>query len=146
MDNAFDQRLLDSFVTQLLTPQCFDVDFPLALDADGAWDGLVLVSFRAFRAKSMHPSCHSVVWSSMSLGKAAVVMPDCVDRQGYMSWLETLPNSNPTTWLGLGPSVEAHILASTATRVLAKVRSADRLSRWPKPQSETLSHDVCRCR
>lgn len=37
MDNGFDQALLDSLIDQLVTPQCFDVDFALARDEAGGW-------------------------------------------------------------------------------------------------------------
>jgi dynein heavy chain 1 len=48
-------------------------------------------------------------------------MPDCVDQAGYLSWVQSLPNSNPPTWLGLPPTAEGHMLTAQGGRVLSKL-------------------------
>jgi dynein heavy chain 1 len=42
------------------------------------------------------------------------------DRSAYLAWAERLPNSNPPTWLGLAPTVEAHLRGEAGLRVAGK--------------------------
>ncbi len=42
------------------------------------------------------------------------------DRAAYLAWAERLPNSNPPTWLGLAPTVEALLRGEAGMRVAGK--------------------------
>jgi dynein heavy chain 1, cytosolic len=87
---------------------------------DNAFDQDTLDSFVL---ALFNPTCFDVDFPLVQGDGATkpVLMPDAVDRAAFLSWLQTLPNSNPTTWLGLAPTVEAHLLTTTGTRVLARV-------------------------
>jgi len=96
IDNRFDQALVQSFIDALFQPKSFDVDFPLV----ASWD----------KDDPQH----------------LVTMPDATSREAFLEWVEKLPNSNPPTWLGLGPTAEARLVAGIGRRVLSKLgRSQD---------------------
>jgi len=98
IDNPFDRHILDSFIFALFRPECFDLDFPLVKDPT-------------------EPD-----------KEAAIVIPEANDRATYLSWLQSLPTSNPPTWLGLPRTVEAHLLSSAGTRVAAKIMALQDVS------------------
>ncbi len=84
---------------------------------DNVFDQAVV---EAFVSQFFRPECFDVDFALVEDG--SVTMPDgegC--RAGYLSWLAKLPNNNPTTWLGLAPTVEAHLWSTTGVRVAGKV-------------------------
>jgi len=93
VENEFDEAVVEGFVSQFFRPECFDVDFPLVADR-------------------------------------SVCLPEEEEegregggrRAGYLAWLQQLPNQNSTTWLGLAPTVEAHLWSTIGARVAGKVK------------------------
>ncbi|KAG5186150.1 dynein heavy chain [Tribonema minus] len=93
VDNAFDQRLLDSFVDALFVPRAFDVDFALcAAVSDGGAPATPLVT-----------------------------LPDVTTLEGFVRWAETLPHSNSPAWLGLAPTAETALLVRQGAEVFARL-------------------------
>lgn len=46
--------------------------------------------------------------------------PEGIRRENFLSWLKTLPEKNPPTWLGLTPSAEDMLLTSVGDSVVRK--------------------------
>lgn len=51
---------------------------------------------------------------------ALVTLPDATSPDAFMKWANSLPASNPPTWLGLAPNAEAALLATRGEQLLSK--------------------------
>lgn len=48
-----------------------------------------------------------------------VTLPDATSPDSFIKWANSLPASNPPTWLGLAPNAEAALLASRGEQLLS---------------------------
>lgn len=72
-------------------------------------------------ARLFHPGAFDADFSLTEEG-GRLSLPEGAgaDRAAYLAWAERLPNSNPPTWLGLAPTVEAHLRGEAGLRVAGK--------------------------
>ncbi|KAF6766456.1 dynein [Ephemerocybe angulata] len=89
VDSDFDQRILDSFVDALFTPNAYNVDFELA------------------------PSVS---------GQQLLSSPDGTKMEHFLSWVQSLPDREPPSWLSLPPTAERVIAVAQGTK-LRKMRT-----------------------
>lgn len=80
IDNDFDQRLLQSFLSKLFTPRSFESDFALVANVDGVAGG---------------PG-----------GQRHITMPDGTRRDHFLKWIESLADRQTPSWLGLPNNAE----------------------------------------
>ena len=90
IDNEFDQRLLDSFLKQLLQPKCFDLEFPL-------------VEFKN---------------SNNEIEKLNA--PEGSTRREFISWINSLPDNENPAWLGLPNNSEILLLINQSKRMIVR--------------------------
>jgi dynein heavy chain 1 len=76
VDSDFDQRVLDSFVDGLFTPQAYNVDFDLV---------------------------------PRTAADPVLVVPEGTKLDHFTSWINGLPEREPTSWLSLPPTAETVI-------------------------------------
>lgn len=50
---------------------------------------------------------------------ALVTLPDATNPDAFIKWANSLPASNPPTWLGLAPNAEAALLATRGEQLLS---------------------------
>ncbi|KAG9099539.1 hypothetical protein FS749_001026 [Ceratobasidium sp. UAMH 11750] len=89
VDSDFDQRVLDSFVDGLFTPQAYSVDFDL-VPRTGA--------------------------------DKVLIIPEGTKLEHFASWIDKLPEREPTSWLSLPPTAETVIAITQGNLLLGKLR------------------------
>jgi len=103
IDNDFDQRLLESFISRLFSPKAYDADFLLTETGE-----------------------------PVSLGELhsdhGIPAPEGSRFEAFTSWAASLPDRQPPTWLGLPKNAEKVLLTSQGNSVLSKVQSMKNLS------------------
>jgi len=100
LDNVFDQSRLNAFVNKLFLPSAYDVEFPLAHTIDG-------------KEKKMRP---------------LIQIPDCRDYQGFVEWIEKMPDIASPEYLGLPANAKVLLQLEQTKRILnilSKLQSAD---------------------
>eukprot|EP00808_Paulinella_micropora_P012801 g22584.t1 len=90
VDNDFDQARLDAFVRSLFTPNAYDRNFSLAL---------------------------TYVDSSDSKSPPVLVLPEVSNYEGFMSWIEKLPEFRDPQLLGLPSNAERMLLQQNGLHV-----------------------------
>eukprot|EP00457_Paulinella_chromatophora_P000017 gb/GEZN01000017.1/.p1 GENE.gb/GEZN01000017.1/~~gb/GEZN01000017.1/.p1 ORF type:complete len:4783 (-),score=794.37 gb/GEZN01000017.1/:118-14466(-) len=90
VDNDFDQARLDAFVRALFTARAYDVDFPLASTYPDKADG-----------KS----------------HALLTLPEASNYEGFLSWIERLPEIRNPELLGLPANAERMLLTQTGVHM-----------------------------
>lgn len=93
IDNDFDQRLLTSFLNKLFTSRSFDPEFALVSGVEGT-EG----------------------------GKSSISIPEGILRRDqFLSWVESLPDRQTPSWLGLPNNAEKVLLTNHGTDLIAKL-------------------------
>lgn len=69
----------------------------------------------------MPRSMYAIDENGAAQASTLVSLPDATTPDAFMKWANSLPASNPPTWLGLAPNAEAAVLAT---------RGGELLSRW----------------
>ena len=82
IDNEFDQKLLDAFLSKLFNEKCFDTDYNLV---GGAANGA---------------------------NQLQIHIPDCVRRDQFLAWIEQLAEKQSPEWLGLPHNAETVLLTN----------------------------------
>merc|ERR1712137_1022033 len=90
IDNEFDQRLLDSFLEQTLSPKCYDVDFTLVEFENGAGE------------------------------KERLSAPEGMTKREFLAWVQQLPEAENPAWLGLPSNAEVLLLVNQSKRLVAR--------------------------
>merc|ERR1712137_1053798 len=90
IDNDFDQRLLDSFLEQTLSPKCYDVDFTLVEFENGAGE------------------------------KERLSAPEGMTKREFLAWVQQLPEAENPAWLGLPSNAEVLLLVNQSKRLVAR--------------------------
>ncbi|XP_045484392.1 dynein heavy chain, cytoplasmic isoform X1 [Pieris rapae] len=98
IDNAFDQRLLHSFLTKLFTPKSFEADFALVANVDGA-----------------------------SGNQRHITMPDGNRRDQFFKWIEELSDRQSPSWLGLPNNAEKVLLTTQGSELVSKLLKMQQL-------------------
>ncbi|KAK8783264.1 hypothetical protein V5799_015395, partial [Amblyomma americanum] len=91
IDNEFDQRLLNSFLSKLFTAKSFEPDFML-----------------------IEPS------SSDNLEKG-IASPEGIRRDQFLHWVESLSDRQTPSWLGLPNNAEKVLLTNRGSDLIAKL-------------------------
>jgi len=102
IDNEFDQRTLDSFVSTLFTPKAFDGNFALV---------------------PAQPSAEEDGSAS-----EAVTIPEGTTLAHFAKWIQTLPDRQSPAWLGLPANAEKVLLTSQGSALLSKLGTMKSLS------------------
>lgn len=63
--------------------------------------------------------------TSGAQASALVTLPDATSPAAFMKWANSLPASNPPTWLGLAPNAEAALLATRGEHLLSTWQVTD---------------------
>lgn len=63
--------------------------------------------------------------TSGAQASALVTLPDATSPAAFMKWANSLPASNPPTWLGLAPNAEAALLATRGEQLLSTWQVTD---------------------
>ncbi|KAL1512644.1 hypothetical protein ABEB36_002203 [Hypothenemus hampei] len=98
IDNAFDQRLLQSFLNKLFTSQSFEADFALVANIDNGPNG------------NRH-----------------ITMPDGTRRDHFLKWIESLADRQTPAWLGLPNNAEKVLLTTRGTDLISKLLKMQQL-------------------
>ncbi|XP_028159313.1 dynein heavy chain, cytoplasmic isoform X8 [Ostrinia furnacalis] len=98
IDNAFDQRLLHSFLCKLFTPRSFEADFALVANVDGA------------TGNQRH-----------------ITMPDGNRRDHFLKWIEELSDRQTPSWLGLPNNAEKVLLTTQGSDLVSKLLKMQQL-------------------
>ncbi|XP_004348847.1 dynein heavy chain [Capsaspora owczarzaki ATCC 30864] len=98
IDNEFDQRLLQSFLSVLFTPRSFDADHSLVLPVPG----------------STEPG-------ESAAALAHLRVPDVTSADQFLSWVKALPDTQVPAWLGLPNTAEKVLLTSRGDLVISKL-------------------------
>ncbi|RVE54307.1 hypothetical protein evm_001134 [Chilo suppressalis] len=98
IDNAFDQRLLHSFLCKLFTPRSFEADFALVANVDGA------------TGNQRH-----------------ITMPDGNRRDHFLKWIEELSDRQTPSWLGLPNNAEKVLLTNQGSDLVSKLLKMQQL-------------------
>ncbi|GLV39725.1 Dynein heavy chain 64C [Carabus blaptoides fortunei] len=101
IDNDFDQRLLQSFLSKLFTPRSFEGDFALVANVDGVAGG---------------PG-----------GQRHITMPDGTRRDHFLKWIESLADRQTPSWLGLPNNAEKVLLTTRGTDLVSKMLKMQQL-------------------
>lgn len=102
IDNAFDQRLLASFLGKLFTARSFEADFALVANVDGVAGG---------------PN-----------GQRHITMPDGTRRDQFLKWIDELAAHQQTpSWLGLPNNAEKVLLTTRGTDLIGKLLKMQQL-------------------
>lgn len=101
IDNDFDQRLLQSFLSKLFTPRSFESDFALVANVDGVAGG---------------PG-----------GARHITMPDGTRRDHFLKWIESLADRQTPSWLGLPNNAEKVLLTTRGTDLVSKLLKMQQL-------------------
>jgi dynein heavy chain 1 len=93
IDNDFDQRLLTSFLNKLFTPRSFDPEFALVAGVERTEDG-----------------------------KSSITIPEGILRRDqFLNWVESLPDRQTPSWLGLPNNAEKVLLTNHGIDIIAKL-------------------------
>ncbi|XP_037874257.1 dynein heavy chain, cytoplasmic isoform X1 [Bombyx mori] len=98
IDNLFDQRLLQSFLSKLFTPKSFEADFALVANVDGA------------TGNQRH-----------------ITMPDGNRRDNFLKWIEELSDRQTPSWLGLPNNAEKVLLTTQGSDLVSKLLKMQQL-------------------
>ncbi|XP_050295050.1 dynein heavy chain, cytoplasmic isoform X2 [Anthonomus grandis grandis] len=98
IDNAFDQRLLQSFLNKLFTSKSFEGDFALVANIDNGPNG------------NRH-----------------ITMPDGTRRDHFLKWIESLADRQTPAWLGLPNNAEKVLLTTRGTDLISKLLKMQQL-------------------
>ncbi|XP_060529688.1 dynein heavy chain, cytoplasmic isoform X3 [Cylas formicarius] len=98
IDNDFDQRLLQSFLSKLFTPKSFEADFALVANIDNGPNG------------NRH-----------------ITMPDGTRRDHFLKWIESLADRQTPAWLGLPNNAEKVLLTNRGTDLIGKLLKMQQL-------------------
>ena len=90
IDNEFDQRLLDSFLHQLLSPKAYDYQFKLVEYVNESQEVVTLLS------------------------------PEGTTKRDFLNWVQKLPDNESPAWLGLPNNAEILLLTNQAKRMIVK--------------------------
>ena len=93
IDNDFDQRLLTSFLKKLFTARSFDADFALVSGVEGSEDGKTLIT----------------------------IPEGILRRDQFLNWVESLPDRQTPSWLGLPNNAEKVLLTNSGADMIAKL-------------------------
>ncbi|KAH7340377.1 dynein heavy chain protein 1 [Rhizoctonia solani] len=108
VDSDFDQRVLDSFVDGLFTPQAYNVDFDLV---------------------------------PRTGPDSVLVVPEGAKLDHFTSWINGLPEREPTSWLSLPPTAETVIAITQGNALLGKLRKMRTLADDDEAASGSKSLD-----
>jgi dynein heavy chain 1 len=93
IDNDFDQRLLTSFLNKLFTSRSFDPEFALVSGVERTEDG-----------------------------KSSITIPEGILRRDqFLNWVESLPDRQTPSWLGLPNNAERVLLTNHGIDIIAKL-------------------------
>merc|ERR1712137_340872 len=90
IDNDFDQRLLDSFLLQLLQPRVYDLEFPL------------------------------VQFDNPEGEPETLLAPEGFTKRELLAWVQALPDNENPAWLGLPSNSELLLLIIQSKRSIAR--------------------------
>ena len=93
IDNDFDQRLLTSFINKLFTSRSFDPEFALVSGVEGTEGQQTSIS----------------------------IPEGILRRDQFMNWVESLPDRQTPSWLGLPNNAEKVLLTNSGIDLIAKL-------------------------
>ncbi|XP_028159304.1 dynein heavy chain, cytoplasmic isoform X2 [Ostrinia furnacalis] len=102
IDNAFDQRLLHSFLCKLFTPRSFEADFALVANVDG-------------------------LLQQATGNQRHITMPDGNRRDHFLKWIEELSDRQTPSWLGLPNNAEKVLLTTQGSDLVSKLLKMQQL-------------------
>ena len=97
IDNDFDQRLLNSFLSRLFTPISFEQEFVLVANVDSVD------------------------------GKRHITMPDGLRRDHFLQWVESLGDRQIPQWLGLPENAERVLLTNRGSHLISQLLKMEQL-------------------